>query len=470
MADSPVHVLLRQLRTIFAAQQAGQLPDQELLHRFVTRQDEAAFAALVRRHGPMVYNVCRRVVRHAHDAEDAFQAVFLVFARKARSIRRRESVGGWLHGVAYRVASKARAEAVRRGALPTREAAIASDPADDVTWRELRTVLDEELGRLPERYRAPLVLCYLEGRTQDEATRQLGWSKNTFRRRLERGRDVLRGRLTRRGVTLSAGLFATALAGQVSPAAIPATLISATVRAGLRFVAGRVAEGALRSGKIAVLAEGVLKAMLLGQVKVVTGMLFVASLFAAGTGVLTHRVLAERQAAESQAQPAQPPAPVAEQPKPAVAPQARTDRYGDPLPLGAVARLGTARFRAGMWPKHIAATPDGTKLVTVDSNLTLGNCLTVWDTGTGRTLREVRLPKGGIKALWMLPDGRGFALVHVSRDDYAVWEFMDEKVPPPATGPREINSDGPFNVSAVSPDGRFVAAGGQGLERRNAKL
>src|SRR5579884_2934480 len=157
---------VRQLRRLVAGQAAGVLSDQQLLEQFVTRQEQASFAALVRRHGPMVMGVCRRVLRHAQDAEDAFQATFLVLARKASAVRKQESVGSFLHGVAYRVAAKLRAQSVRRAArereIPVREYA---PPTEDLTWRELRSVLDEEIHGLPEQYRGPLVLCYLEGAT-----------------------------------------------------------------------------------------------------------------------------------------------------------------------------------------------------------------------------------------------------------------------------------------------------------------
>src|SRR5262249_27307094 len=158
-------------------------------------------------HGPMVMALGWRILRDRGDAEDVFQATFMVLAQNARSIRKRESIGGWLYRVAFRLALRARAEAAkRRRPTPARPEAMPSQPLAEVSWREVCTALDEELARLPDRCRTPLVLCYLEGKTQDEAMQQLGWSKNTFRRRLEDGRMKLCLRLTRRGVTLSAGL------------------------------------------------------------------------------------------------------------------------------------------------------------------------------------------------------------------------------------------------------------------------
>src|SRR5205085_417873 len=162
---------------------------------------------LVDRHGPMVLSVCRRVLGNAHDAEDAFQAAFLVLVRRARKILRRESVGSWLHGVAYRTALKARTAALRRLVKEKQTAAgQAVDDRSDIVWRELRPILDEEIDRLPEKYRLPLVLCYLEGKTNAEVARQLRWPKGTVATRLARAREQLRRRLTRRGAVLSAGL------------------------------------------------------------------------------------------------------------------------------------------------------------------------------------------------------------------------------------------------------------------------
>ena len=192
--------------------------DPELLDRFTRTGDEAAFAALVRRHHPMVLGVCRRVLRHAQDAEDACQAVFLVLARKAASVRGREALAGWLYRVASRVATKARA-AKRSSAGEPADVPGPDDAVQDVSWREALAVLDEELVRLPAAYRAALVLCYLEGRTQDEAARQLGWTLGTLRGQLERAREKLRARLLRRGVSLPAALFGVALGSAASATA-----------------------------------------------------------------------------------------------------------------------------------------------------------------------------------------------------------------------------------------------------------
>src|SRR5262245_41381493 len=182
MSTAQVHVVLRHIRELTATEN----PDRQLLERFSADHDEEAFGTLVRRYGPLVLGVCRRVLGNRHDAEEAFQATFLVLARRASSIRKQEALGSWLHAVAYRAAIRARLHATTRQqrdrhALPRRS----PDPLAEVTGRELASVLDEELQQLGERYRAPLVLCYLEGKTRDEAAQQLGWSLGTFKRRLE---------------------------------------------------------------------------------------------------------------------------------------------------------------------------------------------------------------------------------------------------------------------------------------------
>ncbi len=213
---------------------ADQLSDAILLERFVSRREEAAFDTLVRRHGPIVEGVCRRVLRNDHDIEDVLQATFLVLARKAAGVAWRESVESWLCAVAHRLALGARAERSRQMARvasfafapnrswscdesteltgPPEEWHPAVDPSDDVERRDLRQVLDDELLHLPEKYRAPVVLCYLEGKTHAEAARELGWRPGSMSRRLERARSLLKRRLVCRGVTLAIGFIGTALA------------------------------------------------------------------------------------------------------------------------------------------------------------------------------------------------------------------------------------------------------------------
>ena len=193
MAREQPPALLDPLRRLITRQTGSSLTDAELLDNFVSRRDEASFEVLVWRHGAMVLAVCNRVLRDAYEAEDAFQATFLVLARKAGSIGRGEVVAAWLYQVAYRIALRLRAAAAKR--TPSGEATdelAAPEPTGDADWRDLRPVLDDEIARLPEKYRAPFVLCYLEGRTNEEAAAQLGCPKGTVLSRLSRGRDRLR--------------------------------------------------------------------------------------------------------------------------------------------------------------------------------------------------------------------------------------------------------------------------------------
>ena len=289
---SPV---FRYLRHVSGTQNTTGLADAELLERFVSRGDEAAFAALVRRHGPMVLAVCRRVLHNLHDAEDAFQATFLVLARKAAAVRQPGALACWLHGVAYRTSLKARAGAIRTPeieAAPLRLPAL--EPLSELAWRELRLVLDEEIERLPTRYRTAVVLCYLEGQTYTEAARRLGCPPGTVSGRLARAREMLRVRLVRRGFTLSAGLLGALLTADAAPASVPLVLTNATATDATRAVTGPAAAGC--SARVVALTEGVLRAMLLTRVKIMTAVLLFAGLAGAG-GIVYRSQAAEKPAA-----------------------------------------------------------------------------------------------------------------------------------------------------------------------------
>ena len=292
MATGQPTSLMRFLRGL-AAHGGGDAADGQLLHRFATRHDEAAFAALVGRHGPVVWGVCRRVLRDPNDAEDAFQATFLVLARKAASVARPDLLGNWLYGVACRTAREARARAARRRAKERQAAAVAAaDPAADVDWADLRPVLDEEIGALPAKYRVPFVLCYLEGRTNEEAARLLGCPKGTVLSRLAWARERLRHRLTRRGLALGAGLLATRLAHNAAPAAVPAPLVCSTVEAATSVAAGKAVAGAVPA-RVAALTEGVLRAMFMTRLRIATAIVLAAALTAGGVGVATSLLRAE---------------------------------------------------------------------------------------------------------------------------------------------------------------------------------
>jgi RNA polymerase sigma factor (sigma-70 family) len=269
--------------------------DQQLLDGWVESRDEAAFELLIRRHGPMVLAVCRRILAHAHDAEDAFQATFFALARKARSIRRPNALAGWLYQVACRSALRLRSRTAREtDVLPSELPASNGDPTAAAMWRDVRRVLDEEIDHLPARYRLPFVLCYLEGKTNEEAAYHLGCPTGTVMSRLAWARDRLRSRLTRRGLTLSAAVLAGLLTQSTAPAAVPGTLISTTVGVAL-FSAGKLAAGAA-STQVAVLTQGVLKSMFLSKLKMVAAVIVCLAGLGTGVGAAGYRLVASEQA------------------------------------------------------------------------------------------------------------------------------------------------------------------------------
>jgi RNA polymerase sigma factor (sigma-70 family) len=267
------------MRTMAAGPGGPPGTDRQLLEAFSARGDEAAFAALVACHGPMVLRVCRRVLGHEQDAEDAFQATFLVLARSADSIRRREALASWLYGVAYRTALKARRSAARRRSAEARLLALAPRPAPPPTWDEVQAALDEEVRRLPEAFRAAFVLCALEDRTKAEAAAELGCKEGTVSSRLDRARRLLRARLARRGIELSA-LLALLSLGKGGRAAVPTALAQATVRFGLLAAAGGAAAGVIPA-HVATLAAGGSRAMVLGKTGLVAVVLLAAGLLTA---------------------------------------------------------------------------------------------------------------------------------------------------------------------------------------------
>jgi cytochrome c peroxidase len=283
MAKVQSSSLVQLIRRVVKDDRVRQLPDHLLLRRFCEQRDEAAFATLLYRHGPMVLGVCRSVLRNEADAEDAFQATFLILARKAGSIRKSASVGSWLHGVAHRAALKARAQSAAREKREARAPARPVPEPDDLAWREVQQVLHEELAGLAGRYRDPLVACYLEGKTQAEAAAQLGVAVSTLKERMERGRSLLRARLVRRGLGPPAVLTAAAWPAAGS-ASVPGALASSAIQAASLFAGGQAATTAVPA-KAAALAEGVLKTMLLTKLKLPTVVVVGMALLAGGAGL-----------------------------------------------------------------------------------------------------------------------------------------------------------------------------------------
>lgn len=260
----------RDLRGLFTLGVAGSLSDGQLLDRFVDRRDQAAedaFAVLVERHGPMVLGVCRRILNHPQEAEDAFQATFLVLARKAATIARREALANWLHGVALRTARDARGRAARRQAIERKVTpAVVFDPSRDEFQAELRSILDEELARLPDRFRTALLLCELEGLSRRDASAQLGIAEGTLSSRLARAKTLLRDRLARRGLIATTACLSTALAGEGLALTVPLTLAETTTRAAALAAAGCSLAGLIPASALS-LSEEVLKVMLIAKIK-----------------------------------------------------------------------------------------------------------------------------------------------------------------------------------------------------------
>jgi len=277
--------LARYIRQLVIRPQRDEASDAVLLGRFIAARDERAFAVLVQRHGPLVLHVCQRVLGNIHDAEDAFQATFLVLARKAGTIRPRRAIAAWLHGVAHRVALKCRSARARR----SRDARLGEDPLDphrdplaELSVRELLGVVDEEVRRLPRVYRLPVILCCLEGCSQEEAAQQLGWTPGSVKGRLERGRVRLHKQLVQRGLTLTSLLSAAAVSRGDTSAAIIARSLPATLEGALAFAShDRAALGGISSGAAA-LARGMLKTMALAKLKIAAALTLAVCLLATG--------------------------------------------------------------------------------------------------------------------------------------------------------------------------------------------
>jgi RNA polymerase sigma factor (sigma-70 family) len=299
MASGQLSTVLWHIHQMVNTPRAAEQTDGQLLERFVERRDEAAFGVLVRRHGPMVLGVCRRVLRNVHDAEDAFQATFLILARKASAIGKPAALPGWLHEVARRTALRARANAASRRMHERRVSQMPqTDFIADVAWRDLQPVLDEEVGRLPETCRVPFVLCYLEGHTYERAAEQLHCLPGTITRRLARARDLLRLRLPRRGLALPAGVLAAALSQRAAAAGLATPLAASTIKAALFGAAGKAAAASVISMRAAELVDGGLRAMALTKTKLIV-LLLAVGLLGASAGVLGRQTLADGAGAAS---------------------------------------------------------------------------------------------------------------------------------------------------------------------------
>src|SRR5579871_4806304 len=268
--------LLESPRSCAPAPDETTMTDRQLLQDFVEHNEQAAFSLLVERHGPMVYGVCRRILGNHHDAEEAFQATFLILARKARSIVQRELLTKWLYQVAYHTALRAKSVVVkRRTAERPLEHVPEPHASEHDSWPELKQVLDQELNRLPDKLRIPILLCDLEGKTGREAAAILNCPQGTVADRLTKARVTLAQRLTRRGFVLSAGSLAVLLSQEVASAAVPSALAATTVKAATLFAAGTAVSAGAISTKAGALATSGLKSMMWTQASTFAGALVV---------------------------------------------------------------------------------------------------------------------------------------------------------------------------------------------------
>jgi RNA polymerase sigma factor (sigma-70 family) len=402
MSEPALDCVVKHVRTLAGTARAAETSDAALLCDFITRFDQNAFQTLVHRHGTMVLRIASRVLRSEADADDVFQAAFLLLAHKARSIRKRGSVASWLHGVAHRLALHARGQRERRKAREQTAAVLRSSEQTAATaWSQLDAVLDEALAGLPEKYRTPLVHCYLEGHTQDEVARLLGTPLGTVRAWLARGREMLRKRLLRRGVALSAAGLSTALlacgvAADNQP--VPVGLVQATIQAVVQPGGSR-----LVSAQVSALVRQGLATMALWRLKATTCALVAAGLVLAGLACAYFAAVPGSEERRSEFQPSPP----TSNDSGTQQPQAKgpVDLHGDPLPPDALARLGTVRFRREDWVGAFALSPDGKVLAAVADGT-----VAFWDASTGKPLERWTVADSLLQCLAFTPDGKAVAL------------------------------------------------------------
>jgi RNA polymerase sigma factor (sigma-70 family) len=366
MSEGDANTFLHHIRHLIGSVPGAALSDGQLLEQFLSHRDESAVEVLVRRYGPLVFGVCRRVLREAHAAEDVFQATFCVLIRKAPVLDRGKPLGGWLYTVAYRLALTARANERRRQRCEEQAARRRSECEEQAaTVSDLEAALDEELQRLPEKHRAALVLCYLEGKTNEQAAHILGCPLGSMSARLNQARQRLRECLARRGYSAGTAALAAALNTAATHAAVPLPLVCSTVRSAVWFAGEQAASVAAISAGAVALARGACRAMFLNKVKIAAAVLLLTALLGAGARTLL-----------TAAAPPGPPAQAALRPAP--------DVPDDHLPDGVTARLGAVQLRHGDAVSFAAYTPDGKSLLTAGRDGTIR----LWDLAIGKEIHR----------------------------------------------------------------------------------
>jgi RNA polymerase sigma factor (sigma-70 family) len=463
---------------ILPDEEISRLPDGQLLERYVLRNHHGAFAALVHRYGTLVLGVCERVLQDRHDAEDAFQATFLVLARKASRLHRRGTLSSWLYSVAFRTALKARGIAARRRAHERKAASMpAAQHSDEQAWAELRPLFDEELNHLPHKYRAPLVLCFLEGKTHLQAARELGWSSGSMSRRIDRGRELLRQRLTKRGVALPAVLLCTLLTERARASIVTYSLEQSTVRAAIIYGSTGTATAGLLSRDAAALAEQVVRSGTSTTMKVLYAVGAVAILaIGAGAAIQINTqgsgLRATRNLASGSSSCGSPVA-AADSNAGMLAPVG-TIRSTGPIQALALTNDGKLLASACRTPNHpirifdrksgeecfkitgqfgsiltLTFTPDGMTLAAAGED----GVIRLWQMTSGAELTALRGHQGSIPVVRFSPDGRALFSGGVD-GTIRVWQ---------AAGWREsaVLRTSPVIALAMAPDGGMLASGGR---------
>jgi RNA polymerase sigma factor (sigma-70 family) len=440
MGRNPAEVAVARIRTLVSTQQAKGQSDGELLRAYALENDQAAFGVLVKRHGPLVFGVCKRVLHHEQDSQDSFQAVFIVLAKKAASLRKHHSLAGWLHQVGHRVALAARRAAIRRRRHES-EAKIMepANPAWQAAWREVQALLDEEIQRLPQKYREPFVLCCLENLSCAQAALRLGVKEGTVWSRLAEARKRLQARLTLRGVALSTVLGAFAIAPGQAAANLPVGLAAMTVSVASASGKCTLSKG-LVSKQVAALVRGVTTGGLVANAKVGVMLTLMVSALAGVAGMYVS------------------------QDTPSAAQVNTTLSKGlvelpalhvDQLPAGALARAGTLAFRHGSAVNQVVFSPDGRALASVAQDGTMR----VWDAVTGEERRHFQNGSAGFWSVAYSPDGK-FLASGEGNNAVRIWEvatgnelghFQGESLLP------SKNDEPVVSAVAFSPAGRIVA-------------